>query len=143
MTCTLIKAPVSSLWTPWSSRKYRYAMMSSVPWTVCAVAAPAFLLLACAGACASGEPENNASMQNAEQTSRSPWPDARQDSPNAQAPATQKRTAPLTIVAPPTNIEEIKQQSRAFIERLKLNPQFQNALEETQRRVRERGAASP
>jgi hypothetical protein len=81
-------------------------------------------------------------MQNAQQTSRSPWPAGRQDSPNAQAPATQKRTAPLTIVAPPTNIEEIKQQSRAFIERLKTNPQFQNGLEGAVRRARERGAAS-
>jgi hypothetical protein len=57
-------------------------------------------------------------------------------------PATQKRTAPLTIVAPPANIEGIRQQSRAFIERLKANPQFQNGLEETVRRARERGAAS-
>ena len=81
-------------------------------------------------------------MQNAQQTSRAPWPAGRQDSPNAGAPATHKRTAPLTIVAPPTNIGEIKQQSRAFIERLKTNPQFQNGLEETARRAREKGAAS-
>jgi hypothetical protein len=80
-------------------------------------------------------------MQNAQQTSRSPRPAGRQDSPNAQAAATQKRTAPLTIVAPPANIEGIRQQSRAFIERLKANPQFQNGLEETVRRARERGAA--
>ena len=79
-------------------------------------------------------------MQNAQETSRSPWPAGRQDSPNAQASATQKRTAPLTIVAPAANIGEIRQQSRAFIERLKANPEFQTGLDERLRRVPERGA---
>ena len=79
-------------------------------------------------------------MQNAQETSRSPA--GRQDSPNAQAPATQKRTAPLTILPPPANLEEIRQQSRAFLERLKANPQFQNGLDERLRRVPERSDAS-
>ena len=68
----------------------------------------------------------------------------RQDAPTL-APATQsvrKRPAPLTIVAPPANIEEIRQQTRALIERLKANREFQNGLDEALRRVRERGAAS-
>jgi hypothetical protein len=187
-------------------------MMSRVPWTVRALAAPAFLLLACAGACASDRDEHeaaeNAQRVDAESPADLPFAVAgtmtapptklavismigpegragaqmlagegaivaayrvvsihadrvvfereghtffvrvgaqRQDAPAQGAPpppSARKRTAPLTVVAPPANIEEIRQQSRAFIERLKTNPQFQNGLEETVGRVRERGAAS-
>ena len=53
-----------------------------------------------------------------------------------------KGSAPLRVVAPPANIEEIRQQTGAFIERLKANPEFQNGLDERMRRVRERGGAS-
>ena len=68
----------------------------------------------------------------------------RQDAPaqGAPPPHARKRTAPPAVVAQPANLEEIKRQSRAFIERLKANPQFRNGLEETVRRARERGAAS-
>jgi hypothetical protein len=186
-------------------------MMSSVPWTVRALAAPAFLLLACAGACASDRDEHegaeNSQRVDAESPADLPFAVAgtmtapptklavismigtgrragaqilagegavvaeyrvvsihpgrvvferdghtffvrvgaeRQDAPaqGAPPPYPRKRAAPLTVVAPPANIEEIRQQSRAFIERLKANPQFQNGLEETVRRVRERGATS-
>jgi len=186
-------------------------MMSSVPWTVRALAAPAFLLLACAGACASDRDEHeaaeNAQRVDAESPADLPFAVAgtmtapptkravismigpegragaqmlagegaivaeyrvvsihpgrvvferdghtffvrvaaeRQDAPpqGAPPPYARKRTAPLTVAAPPPNIEEIRQQSRAFIERLKASPQFQNGLGETARRVRERGAAS-
>jgi hypothetical protein len=186
-------------------------MMSSVPWTVRALAAPAFLLLAWAGAGASDRDEHeaaeNAQRVDAESPADLPFavagtmtapptkravismigpegragaqmlagegaivaeyrvvsihPDRvvferaghtffvrvaadRQDAraQGALPPYARKRMAPLTVAAPPANIEEIRQQSRAFIERLKANPQFQNGLEETARRVRERGAAS-
>ena len=68
----------------------------------------------------------------------------RQDVPaqGAPPPYARKRTALQTVAEPPANIEEIRQQSRAFIERLKANPQFKNGLEGAVRRVRERGAAS-
>jgi len=57
-------------------------------------------------------------------------------------PSGRKGSAPLRVVAPPANIEEIRQQTGAFIERLKANPEFQNGLDERMRRVRERGGAS-
>jgi hypothetical protein len=68
----------------------------------------------------------------------------RQDAPAqvATPPHTRRRTAPPGVVAPPANLEEIRRQSRTFIERLKANPQFRNGLEESVRRAREKGAAS-
>jgi type II secretory pathway component PulC len=69
----------------------------------------------------------------------------RQDSLNAQWSTTQyvrRREAPLRVVAPPANIEEIRQQTGAFVERLKANPQFQKSVETMLRRVREREGAS-
>jgi hypothetical protein len=68
----------------------------------------------------------------------------RQDAPalGAPPPYARKHPAPPAVVAPPANLEEIRRQSRAFIERLKANPQFHTGLEETVRRAREKGAAS-
>jgi type II secretory pathway component PulC len=57
-------------------------------------------------------------------------------------PYVRKRTAPLRVVAPPANIEEIRQQTAAFVERLKANPEFQNRVDAMLRRVREREGAS-
>jgi hypothetical protein len=55
-----------------------------------------------------------------------------------------KRAAPLTVVAPPANIDEIRQQIGALVERLKANPEFQKGLDERLRRVREmEGAFQP
>ena len=185
--------------------------MNRVARTVRALAVPAFLLLACAGAWASDNDEQavteNSSEVNAERPAGLPFAVAgtmtappakfavismigregkagsqmlvsegavvatyrvvsihpgrvaferdghtffvqvsgeRQDAPaqGAPPPYARKRTAPQTVGAPPANIEEIRQQSRAFIGRLKANPQFQSGLEETMRRVRERGVAS-
>ena len=185
--------------------------MSGVPWTVRALAAPAFLLLACAGACASDRDEHEAAESSQRVDAESPadlpftvtgtmtapptklavisliGPEGRagaqllagegavvaeyrvvsidpgrvvferdgltffvrvgaerQDAPaqGAPAPHARKRPAPRTVVAPPANLEEIRQQSRAFIERLKATPQLQNGSAETVRRVRERGAPS-
>jgi len=112
--------------------------MSSVPWTVRALAAPAFLLLACAGACASDRDEHEAAETSVRVGAEG------QDTPaqGAPPPYARKRTAPVTVVAPPANLEEIKRQSRAFIEQLKANPQFRNGLEEGVRRAREKGAAT-
>jgi hypothetical protein len=69
----------------------------------------------------------------------------RQDVLDGQGSTTQyvrKRSAPLRVVAPPANIEEIRQQTGAFVERLKANPQFQKSVETMLRRVREREEAS-
>jgi hypothetical protein len=52
-----------------------------------------------------------------------------------------KRTAPLTVIAPPANIEEIRQQTGVFVERLKANPEFLKGVDAMLRRVREREAA--
>ena len=59
-------------------------------------------------------------------------------------PYVRKGSDPLTVVAPPANIDEIRQQTGAFIERLKANPEFQNRVDAMLRRVREReGVAQP
>jgi type II secretory pathway component PulC len=186
--------------------------MNRVQRTVRALAAPAFLLLACAGAWASDNDEHKVTENSPEVNAESPaglpfvvagtmtapptkfavismigpegkagaqmlasegavvaayrvvsiHPDrvvferdghtffvrvgaGRQDAPNAQGLATQyvrKGSAPLTVVAPPANIEEIRQQTNAFIERLKANPAFQNGVDAMLRRVREREGAS-
>ena len=68
----------------------------------------------------------------------------REDAPTL-APAIhygKQRTAPLTVVAPPANIEELRQQTGAFVERLKANPEFQKGLDTMLRRVREREGTS-
>ena len=57
-------------------------------------------------------------------------------------PYVRRRTAPLTVVAPPENIEEIRQQTGSFVDLLKANPEFRKSLDERLRRVRERGGAS-
>ena len=70
----------------------------------------------------------------------------RQDAltPTPTTPSVRKRSVPLTVVAPPANIEEIRQQTGAFLERLKANPEFQKRVDTMLRRVREReGAAEP
>ena len=46
------------------------------------------------------------------------------------------------MVAPPENIEEIRQQTGSFVDLLKANPEFRKSLDERLRRVRERGGAS-
>ena len=209
MICTLIKAPVSFLWPPCSSRRIG-AMMSSVLWTVRALAAPAFLLLACAGVCASDRDEHEAAENPQRVDVESPadlpfavagtmtapptkravismigpegrtgaqmlagegaivagyrvvsiHPDRvvferdghsffvrigteRQDAPTLASPTLYggKRTAPLTVIAPPANIEEIRQQAGVFVDRLKANPEFQNGVDTMLRRVREREGA--
>jgi type II secretory pathway component PulC len=57
-------------------------------------------------------------------------------------PYVRKGSAPLRVVAPPANIEELRQQTGAFIDRLKANPEFRKGLDERLRRVRESDAAS-
>jgi type II secretory pathway component PulC len=68
-----------------------------------------------------------------------------QEALNAQGSTTQyvrTRSAPLRVVAPPANIEEIRQQTGVFVERLKANPEFQKSLDTMLRRVREREGTS-
>ena len=48
----------------------------------------------------------------------------------------------MRVVAPPANIEEIRQQTGAFVERLNANPEFQKHVDTMLRRVRERKGAS-
>jgi hypothetical protein len=68
----------------------------------------------------------------------------RQDAltPAPTTPYVRKGAAPMRVVAPPANIEEIRQQTSAFVERLKANPAFQNSVDAMLRRVREREGAS-
>ena len=68
----------------------------------------------------------------------------RQDAltPAPTTPYVRKGAAPLRVVAPPANIEEIRQQTSVFVERLKANPTFQNSVDAMLRRVREREAAA-
>ena len=185
--------------------------MNRVQWTVRALAAPAYLLLACAGAWASDNDEHKVTENSPEVNAESPaglpfavagtmtapptkfavismiGPEGkagaqvlasegavvaayrvvsihadrvvfereghaffvrvgteRQDA-LTQTPTTpyvRKRSAPLRVVAPPANIEEIRQQTGALIERLKANPEFQSALDGALRRFRERGGAA-
>ena len=187
--------------------------MNRVPRTVRALAVPAFLLLACAGARASDSEHavtENSSEVNAESPAGLPFAVAgtmtappanvavismigregkagsqmlvsegavvatyrvvrihadrvvfereghtffvrigaeRQDAltPTPTTPYVRKGSAPMRVVAPPANIEEIRQQTGAFVERLKANPEFQKRVDTMLRRVRERegGAAQP
>jgi type II secretory pathway component PulC len=57
-------------------------------------------------------------------------------------PYVRNGSAPLRVVAPPANIEEIRQQTGAFVERLNANPQFQKRVDTMLRRVRERDGVS-
>jgi type II secretory pathway component PulC len=68
----------------------------------------------------------------------------RQDAltPTPTAPYVRKGSAPMRVVAPPANIEEIRQQTGAFVERLEANPEFQKRVDTMLRRVREREGAS-
>ena len=68
----------------------------------------------------------------------------RQDAltPTPTTPYVRKGSAPIRVVAPPANIEEIRQQAGAFVERLKANPAFQERVDTMLRRVREREGAS-
>jgi hypothetical protein len=56
-------------------------------------------------------------------------------------PYVRKGVVPLTVVAPPETIEEIRQQTGTSVDLLKVNPEFQKSLDERLRRVRERGGA--
>jgi type II secretory pathway component PulC len=49
------------------------------------------------------------------------------------------RSAPIRVVAPPPNIDEVRQHARTFVDLLKANPEFQKRLHESWQRVRERG----
>ena len=68
----------------------------------------------------------------------------RQDAltPTPTTPYVRKGSAPMRVVAPPANIEEIRQQTGAFVERLKANPEFQKRVDTMLRRVRERDGVS-
>lgn len=55
--------------------------------------------------------------------------------PNQQ-PAQQKERK-ATFIPPPDNIEEIKKQTDAFVEKLKDHPEFKKRLEEKKRQIRE------
>jgi hypothetical protein len=68
----------------------------------------------------------------------------RQDglTPTPATPYVRKGSAPMRVVAPPANIEEIRQQTGAFVERLKANPEFQKRVDAMLRRLREREGAS-
>ena len=100
--------------------------MNRVQRTVRALAAPALLLLACAGAWASDHDEHKVRENQAEVTT----------------PYVRKGTASPRVVAPPANLEEIRQQTGAFLDLLKANPEFQKRLDERLRRLRERSEAS-
>jgi hypothetical protein len=64
----------------------------------------------------------------------------RQDAltPPPTTPYVRKGTAALKVIAPPANLEEIRQQTGVLIERLKANPDFQSRVNAMLRRVRER-----
>ena len=68
----------------------------------------------------------------------------RQDAltPTSTTPYVRKGSAPMRVVAPPANLEEIRQQTGAFVERLNANPEFQKRVDTMLRRVREREGAS-
>ena len=66
----------------------------------------------------------------------------RQDPLTPTTPYVRKGTASLRVVAPPANIEEIRQRTEAFVDLLRANPEFQKRLDERLRRLRERGGAS-
>jgi len=68
----------------------------------------------------------------------------RQDAltPTPTTPYVRKGSAPMRVVAPPANIEEIRQQTGAFVERLNGNPEFQKHVDTMLRRAREREGAS-
>jgi hypothetical protein len=119
--------------------------MNRVQRTVRSLAAPAFLFLACAGAWASDDEQKV--MENPPEANGESFVSVgteRQDglTPTPTTPYVRKGTAPLRVVAPPANIEEIRQQTAVFLERLKANPEFQNRVGAMLRRVREREGAS-
>jgi hypothetical protein len=177
--------------------------MNRVHRTVRALAAPAFLLLACAGAWASDNDEHKVTESSPEVNAESPaglpfvvagtmtapptkfavismtGPEGkagaqmlasegavvaayrvvferdghtffvrvgteRQDAltPTPTTPYVRQRTAPVRVVVPPANIEEIRQQTFALLERLKANPEFQHGVDAMVRGVREREGAS-
>jgi hypothetical protein len=120
--------------------------MNRVQRTVRSLAAPAFLLLACGGAWASDDDEHKV-MENPPEANAEGFVRVgteRQDelTPTPTTPYVRKGTAPLRVVAPPANLEEIRQQTAVFLERLKANPEFQNRVGAMLRRVREREGAS-
>jgi len=117
--------------------------MNSIQRTVRSLATPACLLLACAGAWASDD-EHKVMEQPPEANTESfvRVGTERQDELTPPTPYVRKGTAPLRVVAPPANIEEIRQQTAVFLERLKANPEFQNRVHAMLRRVRERDGAS-
>jgi hypothetical protein len=68
----------------------------------------------------------------------------RQDelAPTPTTPSVRKRSAQLKVVAPPANLEEIREQAGAFLDLLKANPEFQKSVDTMLRRVREREGTS-
>jgi hypothetical protein len=120
--------------------------MNRIQRTVRALAAPACLLLACAGAWASDDDQHkvveNQPEVNAESFVRVGTERLDELTPPPTTPYVRKGTAPLRVVSPPANIEEIRQQTAAFVERLKANPEFRNRVDAMLRRVREREGAS-
>lgn len=62
--------------------------------------------------------------------------------PTPTTPSVSKGSAPMRVVAPPANLEEIRQQAGAFVERLNAHPEFQKRVDTMLRRVREREGAS-
>ena len=123
--------------------------MNMVQRTVRALAVPALLLLACAGAWAIDHDEHkvreNQPEVNAESPAGLPFAVAgteQQDPLTPTTPYVRKGTASPRVVAPPANLEEIRQQTGAFLDLLKANPKFQKRLDESLRRLRETGGAS-
>ena len=52
-----------------------------------------------------------------------------------------KKEKPANFIPPPDDIEDVKKQTEAFVERLKESPEFQKGLEEMRRRLPERSEA--
>jgi hypothetical protein len=117
--------------------------MNRVQPTVRSLAAPAFLLLACTGAWAGDDEHKVIAHPPEANLERSVRVGAeRQDEITPPTPYVRKGTAPLRVVEPPANIEEIRQQTAVLLERLRANPEFQNRVGAMLRRVREREGAS-
>ena len=118
--------------------------MNRVQPTIRSLVAPAFLLLACTGAWAGDDDEHKVIAHPPEANLESivRVGSERQDEITPPTPYVRKGTAPLRVVAPPANIEEIRQQTAVFLERLQANPEFQRRVGAMLRRVREQEGAS-
>jgi type II secretory pathway component PulC len=60
---------------------------------------------------------------------------------NIVTPYVRKKDKPANVIPPPGDIEDVRKQTEAFMERLKDSPEFQKGLEEMRRRLRERSEA--